>query len=266
MKKSTYRIKKMDCPSEATLIKLKLKEHDSIQNIDFHMSSRMLDVYHLGNENEIFKSLVSLKLDTVKINTTEVGDIIFPKSHSNQSQLLWKVLIINFCFFVVEIATGLISKSMGLVADSLDMLADSLVYGISLFAVGGSKVQKKKVALVAGVLQLILALLGFIEIIRRFVGNEQLPDYSTMIFVSSLALIANGYCLQLLQKSTDKEDSHMKASMIFTSNDILINIGVIIAGILVTLLNSGLPDLLVGTLVFILVVQGAIRILKLSIN
>ena len=56
----------------------------------------------------------------------------------------------------------------------------------------------------------------------------------------------------------------MKASMIFTSNDVIINLGVIIAAILVSLLNSNKPDLVVGTIVFILVIKGAFRILKLS--
>jgi Co/Zn/Cd efflux system component len=35
-----------------------------------------------------------------------------------------------------------------------------------------------------------------------------------------------------LQKSKSQEDAHMKASMIFTSNDVIINLGVIAAGIL----------------------------------
>lgn len=56
----------------------------------------------------------------------------------------------------------------------------------------------------------------------------------------------------------------MKASMIFTSNDIIINVGVIIAGLLVNWLNSSKPDLIIGTIVFILVIQGAIRILKIG--
>ena len=56
----------------------------------------------------------------------------------------------------------------------------------------------------------------------------------------------------------------MRASMIFTSNDVIINLGVIIAGFLVLLLRSGIPDLVIGTIVFVLVVIGAIRILKLS--
>ena len=52
--------------------------------------------------------------------------------------------------------------------------------------------------------------------------------------------------------------------MIFTSNDVIANIGVIIAGGLVYFTNSKFPDLIVGAIVFILVGQGAMRILKLS--
>jgi Co/Zn/Cd efflux system component len=78
-----------------------------------------------------------------------------------------------------------------------------------------------------------------------------------------LALIANGICLYLLQKSKSQE-AHMQASMIFTSNDVIINLGVITAGILVNWLNSNKPDLIIGAIVFVLVVQGAIKILKLG--
>ena len=58
----------------------------------------------------------------------------------------------------------------------------------------------------------------------------------------------------------------MKASMIFTSNDVIINLGVITAGVLVNWLNSNKPDLIIGTIVFVLVIQGAVRILKLDNN
>ncbi|MGE6343014.1 cation transporter, partial [Psychrobacter sp. NPDC078929] len=172
----------------------------------------------------------------------------------------------NFAFFIIEMSTGLISRSMGLVADSLDMLADSLVYGISLFAVGGTVIKKKRIARIAGYFQITLAILGFLEVLRRFFGNEQLPDFSTMIVISILALIANLICLYLLQKSKSKEgeEAHMQASMIFTSNDVIINLGVIVAGILVNWLHSSTPDLIIGSIVFALVIQGAFRILKLS--
>lgn len=43
-----------------------------------------------------------------------------------------------------------------------------------------------------------------------------------------------------------------------------INLGVIAAGVLVSWLNSGMPDLLVGGVVFVLVIRGAFKILKLG--
>jgi Co/Zn/Cd efflux system component len=102
-----------------------------------------------------------------------------------------------------------------------------------------------------------------VEVIRRFVGQVEIPVFSTMIIVSIFALIANGICLFLLQKNKSSE-AHMQASLIFTSNDVIINLGVIIAGILVYFLKSNLPDLIIGTIVFVLVIQGARKILSLS--
>ena len=125
-------------------------------------------------------------------------------------------------------------------------------------------IKKKRIAKFACYFQITLAVIGFVEVLRRFFGNEKLPDFSTMIIVSIFALIANGVCLYILQKSKSKDEAHMKASMIFTSNDVIINLGVIIAGVLVHWLSSSKPDLIIGTIVFILVIQGAFRILKLS--
>jgi Co/Zn/Cd efflux system component len=56
----------------------------------------------------------------------------------------------------------------------------------------------------------------------------------------------------------------MQASAIFTSNDIIVNGGVILAGILVYFLESKWPDLIIGGIVFTFVMRGAIKILKLA--
>src|SRR5690606_17922609 len=102
--------------------------------------------------------------------------------------------------------------------------------------------------------QLLLAIFGFTEVIRRFVGFEEIPAFQTMIIISILALIGNGLCLYLLQKSKSKE-AHMQASMIFTSNDVIVNLGVIVAGGLVYLTNTKYPDLIIGTIVFAVVTR-----------
>lgn len=262
MQKTIFEIQKMDCPSEENLIRLKLDGIKEVTHLDFDLEKRRLIVYHSNNLDLIEESISQLKLDSKLISTVASNDIDFSEL-SDQKKVLWAVLIINFVFFLIEIISGLISNSMGLVADSLDMLADAFVYGISLYAAGGTVKVKKNIAKLAGYFQITLAVIGFIEVLRRFVGVEEFPDFRTMIVVSVFALIANGFCLYLLQKSKSKE-AHMRASMIFTSNDVIINLGVIIAGFLVLLLRSGIPDLVIGTIVFVLVVIGAIRILKLS--
>jgi len=124
--------------------------------------------------------------------------------------------------------------------------------------------RKKIVAQLAGYFQLILALGGFIEVVRRFISPEATPNFSIMMLVSVLALIANAYCLYLIQKSRSKNEAHIKASMIFTSNDVIVNLGVILAGVLVYFFRTNVPDLIVGSVVFVVVIAGAFRILKLK--
>ena len=253
----------MDCPSEEAMIRMKLDEVSVIKSLVFDIENRQLAVFHSEENPEIEKLLKELDLGVEHKDTIVIQQKEFTNDASAQSKLLWTVLIINFVFFIVEITTGLISKSMGLVADSLDMLADSFVYGLSIWAVGATVLRKKKVARLSGYFQLTLALLGIIEVTRRFIGSEAMPDYRIMIGISILALIANSVCLFILQKSKSKE-AHMKASMIFTSNDIIINTGVIAAGVLVLLTQSKYPDLIIGAIVFLIVVRGAFRILKLG--
>lgn len=251
----------MFCPSKENQIRWKLDGLSEIKRLDINLIHRKLTIYHSKTSLEIEKRLKELILGAEQIKTTTLHQDNIKQNISIQSKLLWIVLIINFAFFIIEITTGFFSKSMGLVADSLDMLADALVYGLSLWAVGSTVFRKKKVAKLSGYFQLALALIGLIEVIRRFISFEAVPDFKTMIVVSILALIANSVCLYLLQKSKS-EEAHMKATMIFTSNDIIINTGITAAGILVMLTQSKYPDLIIGTIVFLIVVRGALRILK----
>jgi Co/Zn/Cd efflux system component len=263
MQKTTFKIEKMDCPSEEQMIRMKLIDLTNIKSLDFDVANRQLAVFHSDNYDQIFNRLDNLKFDTSVVDSIQVENYNFTDNNSQERKLLWQVLIINFFFFVLEIFTGFISNSMGLVADSLDMFADSIVYGLALFAVGGTISLKNKIAKSAGYFQLMLAIFGFFEVIKRFIEFEKVPSFQTMIIISTLALVGNALCLYLLQKSKSKE-AHMQASMIFTSNDVIVNFGVILAGTMVYLTNSKYPDLIVGTIVFTIVGQGAFKILKLS--
>lgn len=263
MRKTAFHISKMDCASDEQLIRMKLEGLENVSALRFDIPNRRLDVYHARDHDAIAKALDALRLDAKFVETSPAGDLRAPDDTARQRRLLRQVLAINFFFFALEMLAGFFSNSMGLVADSLDMLADSLVYGLALFAVGGTVAGKKTIAKASGYLQMLLAALGFIEVVRRFAGFGEAPSFRAMMIVSALALVGNTLCLYLLQKSKSRE-AHMRASMIFTSNDIVINAGVIAAGGLVFLTNSKFPDLIVGTIIFVIVARGAFKILQLS--
>ena len=262
MKKSLFEVAQMDCGAEENLVRLQLQNVDTVRNLDFDLPARKVIVYHEGNLDSIKQALYHLNLGSRLLSTEQTEEMDTGDS-TMQRNLLWTVLLINFAFFVIEVLFGLISGSMGLVADSLDMLADAIVYGLSLIAVGAALTRQQTIAKLSGYFQLSLAVLGLLEVVRRFIDREMLPDFRTMIVVSLLALVANGVCLYLLQRSKSQE-VHMQATMIFTSNDVIINLGVITAGLLVNWLNSGIPDLVIGAIVFIIVTLGAFRILRLA--
>lgn len=178
---------------------------------------------------------------------------------AEQARILWIVLGINAAMFVAEFVAGLIAQSTGLIADSLNMLADAAVYGVSLYAVGRSAGLKRRAAMLSGVLQVMLALSVAGEILRRtIVGSE--PEPTSMIGVSLIALVANVICLALIAKHRDGE-VHMRASWVFSKNDVIANVGVIAAGGLVLLLDEHWPDLVIGSLIVIVVFRGGISIL-----
>lgn len=266
MNKTVYKISKMDCPSEENLIRMRLQDEPGITELVFDIAGRTLTVYHEAAPDGITARLESLNPGTSVIEATTVVNYYGrdnSKTDSIQRKVLWIVLTINFGFFLIEMTTGIISRSMGLVADSLDMLADALVYGMSLMAVGAVVARKKRVALWSGIIQIVLSVLGLWEVIRRFIGLEMMPDFGTMIGISLLALVANSICLWLLQR-TQSNDAHIRASVIFSANDVIINLGVICAGLLVWWLDSNIPDLIIGIVVFGVVIMGAVRILKLA--
>lgn len=264
MKKTIFHIKEMDCLAEEQLIRMKLMDILSIKKLSFDLESRTLTILHTKDIDEIKIAIDSLALGASIIESANYSDDNLDENNDFvDKKLLWIVLGINFSFFIIEILFGVFSNSMGLVADSLDMLADAFVYGLSLYAITGTLFVKRRIARISGIFQMILAVLGFIEVFRRFVGVEVIPNPYTMVVVSFFALIANSISLIVLNKSQSQE-IHIKSSKIFTSNDVIVNSGVIFAGVLVYLLNSKIPDLVIGVVVFSLVLRGALRILKLA--
>ena len=170
------------------------------------------------------------------------------------------LLSINAFMFVTELVLGWIAQSTGLIADSLDMLADAAVYGISLYVVGKGALKQARSAQVSGTLQVILGLGVLFEVVRRMIFGSE-PESSLIMAVGLVALLANVACLMLISKHRDG-GVHMRASWIFSTNDVFANLGVIMSGALVAFFGSRYPDLIVGSVIALIVIRGGFTILK----
>lgn len=252
----------MDCPSEEQLIRLCLSDVPT-RFMEFDIPGRTFVVGHAVDVGQIVERLKPLGfgaelLESRPFQADETAPSVDDKG---EAKVLWMLLGINALMFVVEMAAGWWAGSAGLISDAADMFADAAVYGVALYAVGKATKHKLSAARISGLLQLILAVAVLSETGRRvFTGSS--PEELTMIGVSLFALAANVWCLFLISRHRHK-GVHMRASYIFSANDVIANLGVILAGVLVGWTGSALPDWIIGFAIGTMVLVGSIRILRL---
>ena len=173
----------------------------------------------------------------------------------SQKKTLYWLITINGLLFIVEFSVGWLADSSALLADSFDMLADAVVYGIGLYAVGKTLSIKANAALTSSYFQTCLGALIILDIVRRILLGSN-PASPLMIIMGCLALIANIICLLIIQKHKDGE-VHMRASWIFSTNDVIANLGIILSGVLVWMLDSRWPDIIIGLFISFIILRGA---------
>ena len=266
---SVFIVPKMDCPSEERMIRLSLDNIQPKIGLEFDTPNRKVKVFHGNNIDEIQKILESLGLGATLDHTRQIDENHLSEAllqakidDKKESTILKWLLLINGIMFFVELSVGWFAQSTGLIADSLDMFADATVYGVSLYAVGRSVRMKLRAAHLSGWLQIALALAALSEVLRRFVFGSE-PASTLMMVFGFIALIANTLCLVLIAKNK-KSGAHMEASWIFSANDVIANLGVMLAGFLVAVTGSRYPDLVIGLVIGLIVLNGARRILQLK--
>lgn len=178
--------------------------------------------------------------------------------------ILFLVLFINFGMFLVEAVAGFMAQSNALLADSLDMLGDTFVYGISIAVLSKHPSVRAKGSLAKGIIMLLLGLFVVGENIFKIL-NPIIPVAETITIIGLLALLANATSFVLLAKYKAK-DLNMRSAWICSRNDVMGNIGVIIAGLLVTKFHSMWPDVVTGFLIAFFVIRSSLQIIKESWN
>ena len=179
-------------------------------------------------------------------------------------QALWIVIAINAAMFLVEGVAGLLAHSTSLLADALDMLGDALVYGFSLFVLARSARWQAGAALVKGALMLAFGL-GVLWEAAYKIFIPVMPDVKMMGVIGGLALAANLACFVLLYRHRG-DNLNMSSTWLCSRNDLIANVGVLLAASGSSLWASRWPDILVGSIIAGLFLHSAFRVLGLSLR
>ena len=179
--------------------------------------------------------------------------------NAQERKILTIALALNATMAVVGGIAGWIGQSTGLLADALDMLSDATAYAIGLVAIGRTASFKANAATLSGIALLLLGLGVLFEVGRRVVYGAE-PASGWMIGTAIVSFIVNMSVLRVLAPLKSGE-VHLRATWIFTRADIVANVGVIVAGMLVFWLRSPIPDYVIGTLIGLYVVKEAVSIL-----
>lgn len=177
----------------------------------------------------------------------------------HQGKTLRIVLAINVMLFLVEFGAGIVAASTSLMADSLDSLGDALVYAASLYVLSRGERWRAGVAMLKG-----LIMLGFgIAVTGALIGKLLSPTLPVAEMIGGFGLFAlacNATCLFLLSRHRS-DDINMESVWLCSRNDIIANLGVLVAGAGVALTGSMWPDLAVGATIAVLFLRSALYVI-----
>jgi cation diffusion facilitator family transporter len=178
---------------------------------------------------------------------------------ADQRRVLVLVLVINAAMFVAELAAGVVAGSAALMADATDMLGDALVYGLSLYALARSARWKAGAALAKGVFILAIGVGILVNVVVKIESGVP-PSSTLMLLFGGLALIANLACLRLLWRFRS-QDLNMASTFECSRNDVISNVGVLVAAGLVAAYASPWPDILIGSAMAVLFLRSSLRVI-----
>lgn len=181
-----------------------------------------------------------------------------------QSGILKFALVINLGMFLVESYYGFVANSVSLLADSLDMLGDAMVYGFSLYVLRKDIKWNIAASILKGLAMFIFGTGVLVNACIRFFSHAT-PSFETMGAVGIAALVANILCAFLLLRHKS-DDLNMRSAWLCSRNDVIANIGVLIAAWAVMTFSSKFPDLFVGIIISFIVIKSSVGILRDSVQ
>ena len=242
-----YHVSGMDCPTCAAKIASAARQLVGVRDAQVSIASQIMTL-RLENaeaatpEIERVVTQLGYGVERIAVNVEGGGPSHITPAYR---RALWIVVLLNLGYGLVEIVGGFLSGSQAVEADALDFLGDGAISLLGLIAIRWGLRARARAALLQGVF---LGLLGIgvlaATVYRVFV--QQAPEASLMGALGLIALAVNLAAAAVLIPHREG-DANMRAVWLFSRNDAIGNLAVVIAAGVVAWTGSVWPDLVVAT-------------------
>ena len=171
-------------------------------------------------------------------------------SHSHndlKGRNLFISILLNILITVAQVIGGIFSGSLALLSDALHNFSDVISLVVSFLANKLAKKQAslhrtfgyKRAEILAAFINsstlIIVAILLVIEAVERF-QNPQVIESALVIWLSTIAILGNGFSVLLLKKDADT-NMNMKSAYLHLLTDMMASIAVLVGGLLIKFYN-----------------------------
>jgi cobalt-zinc-cadmium efflux system protein len=194
--------------------------------------------------------------------------------HDLKGKKLFFTILLNIVITVAQVIGGIFSGSLSLLSDALHNFSDVISLVISFIA---SKLSKRKAsinrtfgykraeilaAFINASTLVIVAVLLIIEAIKRF-QNPQEIESNIVIWLSLLAIVANGFSVLLIKKDS-KNNLNLQSAYLHLFTDMMASVAVLIGGLLMRYYQLFWVDSVLTFLIAIYLIWVGYDLLKKS--
>jgi len=185
-------------------------------------------------------------------------------------------LSITAVIFLAELIGGFLSNSLALLSDAGHMLTDTMALALALGAMyfAARPANSKKTfgfyrleilsALFNGSFLVMVSLYIFYEAYQRFMRPEEVASV-LMLIVAGIGLVANIVGAIILAKGS-KENLNVRGAFLHVVSDAISSCGVIIGGIIIYFTGWLMIDPILGVMIGLLILRGAIGLVSEATN
>lgn len=255
-----YHVIGMDCDHDAREIEEAARRSGAVSDVRVSVSSQVMSITLVpsGSAGDVTRAVndIGYKLQPV----AEGGAAAPLHMTSAYRRALWIVVILNVGYGIIEMAGGFISDSQALKADALDFLGDGLITLLGIAAIGWGVAWRARSALIQGIF---LGALGIGVLVNTAVRLAQgyVPEAGLMGAIGIGALVVNVAATAVLIPHR-AGDANVRAVWMFSRNDAIGNLAVVVAAVFVGWLDSAWPDIIVAFAMAGLFLQSAWVIIR----